>query len=579
MSAERQWFEQDYDVIVIGGGPAGSTAATYLAMLNHKVLLLERESGPRHRVGESLLPSMMPILDDFGLIEEVEALGFQKKTGGTFIWGKSREPWDVLFSNNPFLPYPYAYHVDREVFDALLLDHAARRGVCVRQNVTVTTPVMDGERVVGVTCVERGEKSQERQVSARYVVDASGPVAVLGKKLTTRAYDETMRQVAFYGYYDNVEGPKGHREGHVLIESNPWGWFWYIPMDGKKLGQANVGLVSGQEFKDEYREMGIEAFYQRALDESELMKELLGSKAERITDMRAITDWAYTCEQTSGPGWYLAGDAAAFLDPLLSSGATMAMLAGYSASVCIHTSLKNPEEAAGAAEFYRTNYRQMYEVTRDFLHYFYAGNITSHSEDMFWKARSVLKLSENVGACQAFCFLVNTLPGNPHPALRKQIHMYEQFMDQLDHPLEAMQDDASLKQRLGTIEERVGEEVDDLQVCDDTVLVLNGQRAHSWSVDGEGHCLVPVKGISYDEERPIFSSTSSWLLGRNIYPLAEEEWLLAETMDGQRSWAEILAHYADGLGLSVEAARPAATAQLNRLAKERLVFIRSESAA
>ena len=97
MNPECPWYEQDFEVVVIGGGPAGATAATYLAMQGHSVLLLERESGPRHRVGESLLPSMMPILEDFGLIEEVEALGFKRKTGGTFIWGKSREPWDVLF--------------------------------------------------------------------------------------------------------------------------------------------------------------------------------------------------------------------------------------------------------------------------------------------------------------------------------------------------------------------------------------------------------------------------------------------------------------------------------------------------
>jgi flavin-dependent dehydrogenase len=579
MSTARSWHEEDHDVVVIGGGPAGSTAATYLAMRGHKVLLLERESGPRHRVGESLLPSMMPILDDFGLIEEVEALGFQRKTGGTFIWGKSREPWDVLFSNNPFLPYPYAYHVDREVFDALLLDHAQRRGVVVCQGVTVTAPIMDGERVVGVRCTDKKAGGQEREVRGRFVVDASGPVAVLGKELTHRIYDETMRQVAFYAYYESVEGPKGYRKGHVFIESNPWGWFWYIPMDGKKLGEASVGLVSGQEFKDEYREMGMEAFYERALSECTMMKELMGPNAKRITKMSAITDWAYTCEKTAGPGWFLAGDAAAFLDPLLSSGATMAMLAGYSASVCIHTAITEPEKEAGAAEFYRGNYRRMYEVTRDFIHYFYAGNLNAHSEDMFWKARSVLKLSENVGACQAFCFLVNTLPGNPHPALKKQIHMYEQFMDQIEHPLEDMKEDADLQDRIQTIEARTGKEGVGSTLQDESVLVLNGERTESWEVDGEAHVLVPVHGISFDEERPIFSSTSSWLLGKNIYPLDEAGWRLVQVVDGKRSWKEILQDLALTQGEAVEQIRPAVRAQLERLVAERLVYIKAEGAS
>ena len=574
MNTGTDWHSQPYDVCVIGGGPAGTTAATYLAMQGHSVLLVEKEPGTRHRVGESLLPSMMPILDDFGLIEEVEALGFQKKTGGTFVWGKSREPWDVLFSNNPFLPYPHAYHVDREVFDALLLKNAQKKGVRVRQGVSVSGPIMEGDRVVGVECDDRST-GESQQIRAKFVVDASGPAAVLGKKLTTRDYDETMRQVAFYTYFRGVKGPQGHREGHVLIESNPWGWIWYIPMDGKKLGEASVGLVTGQEFNQEVREMGIQAFFDRAVQHCDMIKDLLGESPEQITDMSAITDWAFTCRETSGPGWYLAGDAAAFLDPLLSSGASMAMLAGYSASVCIHTAMTHPEREESAAEFYRSNYRQMYEVTRDFLHYFYAGNLSAHSDDLFWKARSVLQLSDNVGACQAFCFLVNTLPGNPHPALKKQIHMYEQFMEQLDHPMEEMKSDDGLQSRLKAIEERTGEGADAFDVDDSSVLVLNGAPEQSWTVDGTEHQLQPVHGIAYDGERPVFSSTSSWLLGRNIVPLDDEAWELAQLVDGHRSWSEVLSLWAAAQNRSVDEVRAPAQAVLQGLAAERLVVLKA----
>ena len=174
------WAAEDYDVLVIGGGLAGSTAAAYCAMQGHKTLVLERETGPRHRVGESLLPSMMPILEDFGMIEEVEAMGFRHKTGGTFIWGKTDEPWDVLFSNNPFLPYPYAFHVDRAVFDDMLLQNAKRKGAQVEQGINVTGPVLDGERVVGVR-FQAEKKGPEFEVRSRYVLDSSGPDAVLAK--------------------------------------------------------------------------------------------------------------------------------------------------------------------------------------------------------------------------------------------------------------------------------------------------------------------------------------------------------------------------------------------------------------
>ena len=177
MSQENNQAETPYDVIVIGGGPAGATAATYLTMDQRRVLLLEKAHFPRHVVGESLLPSMMPILEDFGLLETVEALNFPNKTGGTFIWGKSDEPWDVFFSNNPFLPFPYAYHVDRAVFDDMLLSHAKDVGATVVEGVEVTGPLQDAEgRICGVTWVdESGERHESR---APFVVDASGRAAV-----------------------------------------------------------------------------------------------------------------------------------------------------------------------------------------------------------------------------------------------------------------------------------------------------------------------------------------------------------------------------------------------------------------
>jgi len=564
---------QNLDVIVVGGGPAGSTAATYLAMKGHAVALVEREPGTRHRVGESLLPSMMPILEDFGLIEKVEAQGFARKTGGTFVWGKSDEPWDVLFGNNPFLPYPYAYHVDREVFDGIMLDNAGETGVHVLQGVTVRAPVKDGDRVVGVRLVDTD--GEEREVACRYVVDASGPKAVLGRQLTERTYDDKMRQVAYYGYYKNVKGPEGHRATHVLIEANKYGWFWYIPQAGGsgKLGEASVGLVSGQEFAHEVRSMGMEAFYERALAESPYMQSLLGGNAERISPLKAISDWAYTSEKTAGQGWYLAGDAASFLDPLLSSGCTMAMLAGYSASVCIHSSLTDPEMEADAADFYADNYQRMYEVTRDFLHYFYAGNEQGSSDAMFWKARKTLNLGENVGASQAFCFLVNTIPANPHPALKKQIHMYLQFMDKMDHDTDALQ--SELGDRVESM--HTEQVLEDSSLPDDAVPQPNGALESSWQIDGETHTLRPIRGIAYDQERPVFSSTSSWLLGRNIHAVDDEAANLLARMDGQTTWGALLAAQAKASGRSVDDLRAEVQPVLARLAADKLVLVRAEA--
>jgi hypothetical protein len=457
----------------------------------------------------------------------------------------------------------------------MMIEHAQSRGVEVVHGLEVSAPIQDsGGRVAGVRFRAGGRRRAQGEVRARYVVDASGPAAVLARKLCRRDYDDKMRQVAFYTYFKNVKGPEGVRAGHVLIATNPWGWFWYIPMDGRELGQASVGLVSGQEFKEEYGRLGVEAFFQRALEQTPFTKDLLGPRAERIADYQAITDWAYTCDRMAGPGFYLAGDAAAFLDPLLSTGCTMAVLAGYSASVCINTVLRDPSREEAALSFYNGNYSRMWTVTRDFLHYFYAGAGRARPDDFFWKARSVLQFGDSVAANQAFCFLVNTIPANPHPALRKQIHMYLQFMANIQHPVEKMKEDKHFQHRMEESLAWVGFD----RLDDRVVPVPNGSLEQTWTIDQKSHQLVPVRGITYDQMRPVFSSTSSWLLGRNIQPLDDEAWRLVEAMDGQRAWGEVV-RQTTGAAAPGDEARAAVTATLQKLCAENLVLLREPETA
>lgn len=559
-----------YDVVVVGGGPGGSTVATYMAMNGYRVKVLEKEHFPRHRIGESLLPSMMPVLQDFGLIETVESFGWPKKTGGTFIWGASEEPWDVLFGENPFLPFPHTFHVERGLFDKMLLDHAAEVGCEVEQGATVTGALMDGEQVVGVQYTD--DSGEVREARGRFVIDASGPACVIGRKLTKRSYDERMKQVAFYTYYKGAQGPRNFRENHVIVTSAPKGWFWWIPMGDSELGDASVGLVSGQEFKDEYTAKGIEAFFAECYDETPYIQELLGPDAVQTQPMRAITDWAYTCDRMAGPGFFLVGDSACFLDPMLSTGVSMAMLSGYSAAACMRTILEAPEHEAGAVDFYNQNYQRMWQVSRDFLHYFYAGNSSAKQDEIFWQARSMLKLGDNVGAKQAFCFMVNTIPSNPHPALRKQIHMFQQFMDHIEHPLQAMEGELQVRGVLGAADGWIAAE----DLDGDTIPVVNGELIDTFVIDGERRALQPIRGLAYDMERPIFSSTASWLLGRNVHPLDAADADLLVRLDGQRTWKEVVAAHAAATGDSVEAAGEALTARLTRLWDERIVLLRVE---
>lgn len=560
------------DVIVVGGGPAGSTTAGYLARHGHRTVLLERSEFPRHRIGESLLPSMMPVLEDFGLVEACREAGFVEKTGATFIWGKSREPWHIQFVDTPFLPAGFSFHVERSVFDQILLDHARRSGAEVYLNATVLNALGDGDRVTGVTYRDN-ETGATKSLHAKFVVDASGSSSVIGRRKTERRYDDKMRQIAIYGYFKDVIGPQDFRRTHIIIESCPKGWFWFVPMNSERLGQVSLGLVTGREFEDEIRAKGTEAFYEEALTEAPYVRDLVGPQAVRVDRTRVVRDWAYKCDETAGPGYYLAGDAAVFLDPLLSTGVSLAMLSGYSASVCIHSALTNPDMEAAAAKFYSNNYLQMYEVTRDFLHYFYAGNASAHPNEMFWEARRMLKFDENVGAKQAFSFFINTIPGNPHPALAKQLPLFKQFMKNLDHPLKGMTAAPNIeKAAKGALKN-----VDKLN--DDDIPVVNGKLESTWRINRASHTLEPIRGITFDRERPVFSSTSSWLLGKNVAPLDDSASNLLDLMDGETPWSSIVSKYSAAEGLPLEQGKERTSEIVTPLLTEDFVLVLSRAAA
>ncbi|HXE94237.1 MAG TPA: NAD(P)/FAD-dependent oxidoreductase [Gaiellaceae bacterium] len=342
----------DCQVLVVGGGPGGSTTAALLAKQGFDVILMERQRFPRYHIGESLLPSALQILDELGLRETIESHGFQHKAGALFDW--SDDIWHFSFGT-PLEPL-YAFQVVRSEFDQILLDHAASVGVDVRQRVEVVELEFDGERPRRATFVD-GE-GRRGSCSFDVLVDASGRTGLMATRyLRSRRFHEAFRNVALWGYWRNAAQLGRGPEGATASCSIPYGWIWAIPLHD---GSLSVGVVLHKSRLKELRETkDLDTIYREALDSSPVVRDLV-APGELTGSLRTETDYSYAAERFSGPGYYLVGDAACFLDPLLSSGIHLATFSGLVAAASIASTLRGEIDEATASEFFGASYRRAY---------------------------------------------------------------------------------------------------------------------------------------------------------------------------------------------------------------------------
>jgi halogenation protein CepH len=365
--------EQSYDVIVVGGGPGGSTVAGLTAMDGHRVLLLDKEIFPRYQIGESLLPATVHgICAMLGVREEIEGAGFVRKRGGTFKWGTNPEPWTFAFATSERMagPTSYAYQVERTRFDTILLDNAARLGVDVRQGHRAHGTVRDGERITGVRYTD--DTGRARVATARFVVDASGNGSRLHHDVGgRREYSPHFRNVALFGYFHGGRRAPEPNSGNILCVTFAAGWFWYIPLSATL---TSVGAVVRRE--SAHRVQGDpETAYAALIDDCPLVSEFLGD-AHRVTDppydrVRTRKDYSYDRTALWCPGMALVGDAACFIDPVFSSGVHLATYGALLAARSINSTLSGlvPEDRC-FAEF-EARYRREFALFRDFLVSFY----------------------------------------------------------------------------------------------------------------------------------------------------------------------------------------------------------------
>ncbi|MFE3828666.1 tryptophan 7-halogenase [Streptomyces sp. NPDC059092] len=395
---------ESFDVIVVGGGPAGSSVATFVAMQGHQVLLLEKEEFPRHQIGESLLPSTVHgICGLLGVTEELDRAGFMKKRGGTFRWGSNTEPWsfDFALSEKFAGPTSYAYQVERMKFDELLLDNARRKGVEVRERCAVHDVIEHDGRVCGVRYED--EDGVEQETRARFVVDASGNQSRLqGRIGGRRRYSEFFQNIALYGYFEGGKRLPAPSTGNITCVAFESGWFWYIPLSETL---TSVGAVVRKECADRVRGDRDKALAAMIAD-CDVVSDYL-SDARRVTggpygEVRVRKDYSYLHDNFWRPGMTLVGDSVGFIDPLFSSGVHMATFSSLLAARSLNTVLRGDLEERECFAEYEARYRKEYQTFHDFLVTFY--DVNRDEQEYFSEARRVTR--DNAPGAEAFVGLV-----------------------------------------------------------------------------------------------------------------------------------------------------------------------------
>ena len=400
------------DIVVVGGGPAGATLATFVALQGWKVILLERERFPRYQIGESLLPATVHgICVMLGVSEELKKANFTRKMGGTFRWGMNPKPWTFSFGLSPLMANStsYAYQVERSKFDHLLLENAKNKGVDVREEHTVRDVIEENGCITGVTYLDH--KGQSHAIRARYVVDASGNSSRIAERVGEKIYSEFFQNVALFGYFLNGKRLPPPNQGNILSAAFDNGWFWYIPLSPEL---TSVGVVLDKQYASKLKD-GYEEAFTYFIDKCAIIKEYL-SDAKRVTEgqygqLRVRKDYSYCSTKFWSPGAVLVGDAACFIDPVFSSGVHLATYSALLAARSINTCLRGELDEQQCFEEFERRYRREFSNFYKFLVAFY--DMHKDEESYFWTARKILNSEEEPN--EAFIRLVGGVCSSGEP--------------------------------------------------------------------------------------------------------------------------------------------------------------------
>ena len=327
------------EVLVMGGGPAGSTAATLLARMGRKVILLEKARHPRFHIGESLLPMNLPLFERLGVLEKVAAMGVFKP-GADFEADNERGYNTFAFKRAIGNSPPHAYQVWRQDFDKMLFDHAHATGADARE----------GHEVVAVEQVDsrrsdievRTDDGRSYRITAQYVVDATGRDTFLSSKKRLRRKNGEHQSAAIFGHFRGAECRPGEDAGNISIYRFEHGWMWMIPLPD---GVMSIGAVCRPAYLKQRKGKTVDFFLATLQQNDDLGRRI--EHAELIgEEVRVTGNYSYDSAQMGGPGWVMIGDAFAFLDPVFSSGVYLAMSGAEQAVTVVDTALREPRREA-----------------------------------------------------------------------------------------------------------------------------------------------------------------------------------------------------------------------------------------
>lgn len=321
----------DYDVLIIGGGPGGSTAATFLVLAGKRVVVLEKEHFPRFHIGESLLPYSRQIFDELGVSSALEAAKFPKKLGAQFHLGNGSRTTRFLFSTGRFTRETEAIQVERSVFDLLLLTRARACGADVREGMTVQKYEASPSRI-SVEAI--GSDGTRARLTAKFLIDASGRGNLTGNQDGLRVPHPRLRKLALFAHFHGVQRDAGPAQGDTVIIRLENKWFWLIPISATK---TSVGCVLDQSEFSNGKESPDQVFTRLMESSPPLRSRML--HATPTSPVQTTSDFSYHNARLVGPRLLRVGDAAGFMDPIFSAGVHLALSSGKLAAEALRLAL------------------------------------------------------------------------------------------------------------------------------------------------------------------------------------------------------------------------------------------------